>query len=254
MTKLIRADFARMFKTLSFWLCGAFSTAFILWFFFLEYCSKHSAAGKLGTLAFSSISSFILMFFASIFAALFVGTDYLNGTIRNKISIGHSRASIYFSNLIICSIGGMLHCVMCWAALFIVGLFTKGRLGLEPGELALRLAVTLFAMISVCAFSMIIGMLTTAKSSAVVINIVGSIVMVIGINVLNGLLYDPEPAPQNKILQVVCDAVPYGQALKIDGVSNEEKDNRSVMPLYSVGFTAAVSAVGTVVFSRKDIK
>lgn len=245
MIKLLRADLARMFKTLSFWLCGACSTAFIVWYFLLEYSSHPSWARQLGAFAFGTMPEVSLLFFASVFAALFVGTDYLEGTIRNKISIGHSRASIYFSNLITCSIGSFFHCVMCWAALFVVGLFTKGAVGFEPGEIVIRFVITMLAMISVCSMAIVIGMLTTSKSSSVVIIIVSSIAIIFGIAVVNGL-------SDAKILKIIGDALPYGSAFKIDYIDSEY--NRIVLPFYSMVFTALISSAGTFIFCRKDIK
>lgn len=245
MTKLIRADLVRMFKTLSFWLCGACSAAFIVWYFLLEYASHPSWAMLLGAFAFGSMTDVAMLFFVSIFTALFVGTDYLEGTIRNKISIGHSRTSIYFSNLITCSIGGFFQCVMCWAALFVVGLFTKGAVGFGADEIMIRLVITLLAMISVCSMAMVIGMLTTSKSSSVVIIIVGSITMIFAISVVNGL-------PDGNFLHIICDALPYGSAFKIDYINSEY--NRLVLPFYSMALIVIFSAAGTFIFRRKDLK
>ena len=41
----------------------------------------------------------IIGLFMAMFTSLFIGTEYDYGTIRNKIIVGHSRTSIYFSNL-----------------------------------------------------------------------------------------------------------------------------------------------------------
>lgn len=37
----------------------------------------------------------------SVFSALFIGTQYSDGVIRNKIIAGHSRANVYLSNFIV---------------------------------------------------------------------------------------------------------------------------------------------------------
>ena len=63
---------------------------------------------------------------AAAFISLFLGTEYSNGAIRNKVAVGHSRLSIYFAGLItgfaaslLCMAGYMLSCLAvgapCWA-------------------------------------------------------------------------------------------------------------------------------------------
>lgn len=41
--------------------------------------------------------SFFIGILSAIFCSLFTGTEYSDGTIRNKIVVGHSRISIYLS-------------------------------------------------------------------------------------------------------------------------------------------------------------
>ena len=45
---------------------------------------------------------------AAVFISLFVGSEYSDGTIRNKLVVGHSRMRIYLANLIVCSIACVL--------------------------------------------------------------------------------------------------------------------------------------------------
>lgn len=49
---------------------------------------------------------------SSVFCSLYVGTEYSDGTIRNKVVIGHTRMSIYFSNLIVCIASPDSSCVL----------------------------------------------------------------------------------------------------------------------------------------------
>ena len=39
---------------------------------------------------------------SAVFISIFIGTEYSDGTIRNKLIAGHSRTAIYISNLLIC--------------------------------------------------------------------------------------------------------------------------------------------------------
>jgi len=44
---------------------------------------------------------------AVIAIALYVGKEYMSGTIRNKIIAGYSRTAVYGSNLIVSSLSGL---------------------------------------------------------------------------------------------------------------------------------------------------
>ena len=50
----------------------------------------------------------IIGFIVAIFCSWFLGTDYSDGTIRNKIIAGNSRLKIYISALLICVIASVI--------------------------------------------------------------------------------------------------------------------------------------------------
>ena len=45
---------------------------------------------------------------AAILTSMFIGSEYSDGTIRNKLVVGHSRMRIYLANLIVCSVACVL--------------------------------------------------------------------------------------------------------------------------------------------------
>lgn len=49
------------------------------------------------------VGGLYLIFAAAVVVGLFVGTEYSDGTIRNKLSAGHARRDIYLSKLIVCA-------------------------------------------------------------------------------------------------------------------------------------------------------
>ena len=77
-----------------------------------NYFSERFAFGQ--TVAVSIISA--------IFIGLFIGTEYSNGTMRNKLVIGHSRGAIYFSNLAVCIAAALLIHIVYVATTLVVGL------------------------------------------------------------------------------------------------------------------------------------
>ncbi|MDE7362141.1 MAG: ABC transporter permease [Oscillospiraceae bacterium] len=215
--------------------------------------------------------------FAAIFAALYLGTDYSNGTIRNKMIIGHTRAEIYFANLVTVAVGGVLIFAAACAAMLVLGLCLGGKLGMPAGEFALDIAVCLCAVIAICAIFTVLGMLFSSKSTIITLTLVLTFVLVISAAMIASLLAEPEytteymitadggvemseelkPNPlyvsgiKRDILTAVNDVLPSGQLMQMEiGIVQ----NAGIMPLYSLGVLAVSTAVGAVVFRRKELK
>lgn len=104
MTKLLSAGYRRLFRSLTFWLGLVASCAYSL-FAVLNNFHYANAWGETSIKADHTLlpDGLILSLIIAIIVALFVGREYSDKTIRNKIITGHSRLAIYLSNLIVCS-------------------------------------------------------------------------------------------------------------------------------------------------------
>ena len=93
---------------------------------------------------------------AAEFISLFLGTEYSDGAIRNKLAAGHSRLSIYLSHLItsvavaLCAAGAYVLPVLA------VGLFIYEPPALEAGTLALLVLGTLVLLAAFAAACVLI--------------------------------------------------------------------------------------------------
>ena len=122
------------------------------------------------------------------FVGLFVGTEYSDGTIRNKMIIGHTRTSIYLSNLIVCSIAGLGLCISYMIGAFAVALplYTIDP-GILPGAAILVLCSFLMS-IAFTALCTITAMLCQNKALTAVINILAACcLLVISIYIMSRL-------------------------------------------------------------------
>ena len=68
------------------------------------------------------------------FLSVYLGTEFSEGTIRNKLVAGHSRPAVYLSNLILCAIAGVLLCLGYIAAVLAVGLPLLGPCAPPPAD------------------------------------------------------------------------------------------------------------------------
>ena len=273
MARLLRANFARLWKTKSFWVCMIISVGLGLANFLTSYSVNADCAKTLGAELMSDGSNIFL--FTSIFAALFLGTDYSNGTIRNKLVIGHTRIEIYFSNLIATAAGGLILLASEWFVVLVTGVCLGGGIGMAAEELLLKMLICIAAIIAVSAIFTLLGMLFTSKSTIVTITLVMTFVLIIGAAMIEALLAEPEyvtsffmtdgevtqgePEPnpmyvsgaKREILKTVNDVLPSGQIMQMEIGSPRSEE---LMPLYSLGVLAVTTAIGAAVFRRKDLK
>lgn len=213
---------------------------------------------------------------AAEFISLFLGTEYSDGAIRNKITVGHSRVSIYLANLItgfaaslMCMAGYMLSCLAVGAPL--LGWFVK------PAPLLLSAIFGSILMLAAfCAIFTFVAMNCSKKSTSVVICLLGVFALLLAAVYLNGRLdapefitgYEmsvneeiveavPEPNPnyltgaKREVYQFLYDLLSTGQSLQYTMLNFTD-------PARLMGLAAAVCAVftaaGAALFRRKDLK
>ena len=101
MIKLLNAGFTRLRKNKIFWLLSVFSIGFALVLINGQYgnMKTYGETVEMGTLLLSYPP--LIGIVIAVFISLFLGAEYSDGAIRNKISIGHKRGNIYLSNFII---------------------------------------------------------------------------------------------------------------------------------------------------------
>lgn len=271
MAKLLRADFARMWKSRAFWV------SFILLFlisasnYIGDYLTDTAAAIDISLLRFSNV-----IIFAAIFTALYLGTEHSCGGLRNKIAIGHTRAAIYFSNLITCLCGTILLAASIWVPTLLIGLVTGGHFSENADRNLFYALVSFIAAAAMTALFVLIAMLLSRKSTVCTATILIAFGMFLAGAIILSALSEPEyistfeytvsggmaqgeqeknplyvSGLKREIMTTVNDIMPTGQIVQIE---TGQPHNIQLMPLYSAGVFIAVTAAGAVVFRRKDIK
>ena len=215
----------------------------------------------------------------SIFASLFFGTDYSDGTIRNKIIIGHSRKSIYMSNFIISVAAGVVMTAAWILAMLAVGLPVCGWNGFDAVQVLVYLAVSFFMITAFAAVFTAFGMLLSNRSVVVIVSFLVFLFWLQCGAYLYSRLREPEVEPiytmvmtkdgeekitdasyienpmyvrgtQREIYTRVLEFMPTGQALFL--MQNEVTDV-SFMVFSSLVITVVVTLGGIVCFGRKDL-
>ena len=201
----------------------------------------------------------------AVFLGLFFGTEYGDGTIRNKL-IAVDRRQIYFADLfasVICSIGLIVSYMLP------VVLIGFPCVGLPKAMTVCIAAVGFVTLLAYCAIFTMIGMLFANKAGATVLDIILFIVLLLIGSVICSVLDEPEfvlsygadaqilPNPRyvsgatRVIMQIFANILPSGQVVRLAmGVT----DALWSLPLYSLGICVVCSVAGAVIFYKKDIK
>lgn len=277
MRKLLSANFFRLKKDKLFFLTLA--AVFIIAFLNIQSCAG-SAADSLSNGFESSLDKY---FFAlapymgaiyAIFISLFLGTEYSDGTIRNKLSVGHTRTHIYFANYFCCLFSCLLFAA-AWLAGSAPGLFLIGSFQMGTSGFLSYLLVIIGFTLTFCALFTALGMLSSNKAFSVVFSLLlwlGLILAASGLNdrldevamlggraFIDGKFVTIEPTPNPLYLKgtvrTVCeylrDALPSGQAILMSDASIVHPTRQFLLSLL---LTAALLAAGMAAFHRKNIK
>lgn len=279
MSRLLCADFAKLKKNRFFWLCIIGMIGFGLFMKIMEYITMQQYADEAPPLdSMLSVYSMVIGFLTAAFVSLFVGTEYSDGTIRNKIIIGHSRAAIYFSNLITCSAAGFFMCLAYLLPALAAGI---PLCGIKTADFRYLAGMILCSFIMTLAFTSLctlVGMLCQNKAMTAVITILSVCLLFAASVYISAKLNEPETYPeisafaddgsvidardvpnpgyvrgtQRQIYEFLDEFLPTGQSVIL---TRGDKDaSFLLMSAYSAGITAVAAGMGIFIFRKRDIK
>lgn len=271
MIKLLKAGFFRLKKDIIFWLF-IFLTIGVAFFTVFRYMSIESI--KLDRV----VNEYIMYIglFIAIFVSIFVGKEHSEGIIRNKIIVGHSRVSIYLSNLII-SIIVSLFCELIYILIAgLIGIPIFGKIQMSISQFAITLLDTALVIISFCSIFNFIVMICSEITVSTTICIILFIAMYVVQGALsltantdkyltntftdeNGITHivsqklDPNYPGDEKVKQarMFYLLIPQGQAMEF---GNTDLEYLYKMPVYSVSLIIIINFIGICIFSRKELK
>lgn len=280
MNKLLSASFARLRKNGLFWfgIIGMFAVA--AYIRVNQYMSvvNYSSTVTLDNILFGY--TLLIGFVMAIFSSIFLGAEYSDGTIRNKLIVGHSRTNIYFSNLITNLAAAFFMCLSFVVAALAVGIPLLGFLSMETG-LALQLIfMSIMIIVAYCSIFTMLSMICSNKTTVAVVSILGTLILMMvaidamtrlsepefysGISIMDeagNMDYTSMPNPsfltgtKREAYQFIFDFIPPGQAMQ---VSSPDTDisiiNPLMMPLYSLFISVVTTLIGVMLFRRKDLK
>ena len=282
MRNLLKAEFSRLFRSRLFRIVIILDVIYSL-YTIKDYVMIPEYEDLYGFK--DNIWGFILIygFVSAAFNSLFVSREYSDGTLRNKIVSGHSRKSIYLTELIVCSTAGIILqivyiCIIC------VLLFKIDLQYIEIGAV-IRILIVSFALnIVYNAIFVFSSMLIGSRVSAVVWSITLIMVLFVSAGMLNdaiisdefhridrdnGLEYDEKEIlsdNQRKIYTFIYNVIPAGQTIQLEEIhdftDDDDRETSELSPdertmrlcLTDISVIAVTTMLGVFFFRKKNLK
>lgn len=213
--------------------------------------------------------------FLALLISMFLGTEFSEGTIRNKLCIGHKRNEIFLSNFISCAFASIvLTAVWLLSCTLLFGLI--GPLEVEVSEFVGYIFVAMGFAVSFAALYTVIGSLSSNKPMTIIYTFAVYIIFAMAASALYDRLCEPEiseimtynnygavvmqesvpnPLYLSGMIRTVCEValelLPNGQALLLSNVAIEYPVRAIAL---SAVFTTVTLLVGGMLFKKKDIK
>ena len=275
MSKLLSANFLRLRHSRLFW------AGMLLMFLFglLPVLSLYNMHVRYGydTVLDSTLFSYTILIglVTAIFTSLFVGTDYSDGTIRNKLIVGHTRIAIYLANLVTTGVAALLFCLSCLVSTLALGLPLLGAPVAGLQTLCLLLFGSLLLAVAFAAIFTMVGMVCSNKAAVAVICLVALMLLMIGSSWVVAMLAEPEfyenytltdgemevienvrnprypTGVWRDVLEFLNDFLPTGQSMQY---SQTQVAHPWLLALWSFLIALGATLAGALVFRRKDIQ
>lgn len=247
MRKLLSANLSRLRINKAFWLTVILM---ILVESFLGWLVLRQNSTRIDIVLFISLQGIGVLI--SVFFSLFLGTEYSDGTIRNKLIVGHKRSSVYLASFIT---GVISVTIIYFAWIFtggIFGIIYHASLNNNIGKIALIGVAYWLACVSYISIFNLVGMISSSKARTSIICILTAFILIFG-----GLTCYSLARPgflsssQRVIFQFLFDLNPFGQTFQIMSI-----DVALLWKLvaYSLLLSSILTALGMYSFSKKDLK
>lgn len=274
MNKLLNAGFTRLRKNKLFWLLTVFSVGLALFMVYTQYSDMKQYEEVIEVEQLMLNYSTIVGIVIAIFTSLFLGVEYSDGAIRNKISIGHKRINIYLSNLITVTITSLFSYIVFLVIVASIGIPLFGTITLPISKLLMLLGCIFATIIAYTCIFTFLAMIISNKT----INAIVSIMLIFGMMMNAMICFNKLEAPKTiqeasivngetkikevpnprylseekrEIYQIMVDINPAGQMFQIAGRTVQ---NLKILPIYSLGITIVFTGLGLVLFKKKELK
>ena len=278
MTNLLHANFTKLKRDKFFWLTIIIMLAWGLFAAGMQIynASKYKLAYEITMDSILFGYCWVVGIVCAIFSSMYIGSDYSDGTIRNKLIVGHKRHSIYLTNLITVSTVMILSCIIFLISVSALGFPFIKEITMDFKTAVILILCSIPMIIAYSAIFTAISMTNQNKAVVAIISIILAFGLVFAAGVIRGMLeaepmistggYEitatgelimgelvPNPnyltGMKRKIFEFLYDFLPSGQSEQL--MSGKYS---VLMPVYSLIIASVSTVAGIGIFNKKNIK
>lgn len=277
MRKLLSANFHALVKNRIFWIELVGMALFSGYVIFANYSPEVQASASplfLDDVFFNVYQLMGVVLAASV--SLIVGTEYSDGTIRNKLVVGHTRSALYFSVLLTQLLAVLAVLLVHGVVSFTLGYILLGPCQMSAEQFLLVLGLAVLNTLAFAALFVAVSMNCSNKAAAAVAALLLALALTLGANTIGNKLLEPEttydgititmdgvefgeeiPNPayvtpeKRPVYEFFYDLLPIGQIIQIQ---QGDFDRMARWPAFAVLFFLLSTVGGYRLFRKKDIK
>lgn len=259
MSRLLASNLSRVRKNVFFWislLCATINPLYTVinnWYYKVHWDSPLYADEPFVLIG----SHYIFVIVLAVTISLFIGTEYGDKTIRNKLIVGHSRLSVYLTNLLTTVI---IAVAMYFAGVIgaCLGLPLLGGIVLPTEKFILQMG---FAALSVSAIAAVIFTVSMLIGNRV-IGAIASLLVTIGLQALPPVLWSDIwfltdmgmlDSFRAKMDLLLYDLLPTCQLYQYTSQFEDIPKNIYFFPIYSILIIVLFGFVGAMCFRKKNL-
>ncbi|MCQ2462279.1 MAG: ABC transporter permease [Clostridia bacterium] len=186
MSKLLRADFVRLFRSKPFFIFCAIIAAFSVYLNIGHSVSLNTLNADYAILPFELLIYF--SFAVTTAVSFFAGVNFSDGIIRNKLSSGYSKTEIYLANLTVCAVISAVFSVLYMTGGIWLVVYKKMNAATFITHILAGTAVA----VSFSALGSAVTFVCRSKAVPIVVSAVIILTMCLGANLLHNKLDEPE--------------------------------------------------------------
>ena len=260
MNRLLTGNLIRLRKNIVFWISlvcamvGPLYTVLNNWY----YKNLWDMSIHADTAFLLSGADYFFMVALAVAISLFVGTEFSDNTIRNKLIAGHTGTSVFLSNLIASIIVAVIMYLVSVAA-SCAGIPLLDKLELPIDKLILQMGCAVVSVSVVAAFICTVTMVIGNR----VISTIVSMLSVIGMQLIPPILWaNVDYYTENGLLNTfqakmdvfMYDWLPTCQIYQLTSEVTDIPKNIYLFPVYSAVLILVVGIIGIIIFRNRNLK
>lgn len=286
MNKLLSAELVRLLKSLVFRLSLLFSAGlgiFVVLMRWSDVKMNPEAYAKMGVeyrnadgLIF--VGGLYLIFAIAVFIGIFVGTEYSDGTIRNKLTAGHTRGCIYLSKLIVCAVADIMMHILYIVVVLVLGSLLIGGTTMKATEILIFSLAGIMAVLAMTALLLLFSMSIQSKAAGAVVCLLSTIILLFAALTIYQRLEAPEyydgytytdedtgeiievereknprylTGTKKEVYKFLNDFIPASQLYQI---CMNLSDNLGRIAIYDCVIVLVTTGAGVVIFQKRNLK